>query len=107
MSAMQPPVIEVEQCPLYRLLALEREALDTMMLRLADGKASQYEPLNARSRAAGIIQHSICRRRAYGERLRPNELSHIEEAIGNIIESEQSDILVALAACRAGCMLPR
>jgi hypothetical protein len=107
MYAIQPPVTEVEQCPLYRLLASERKALNAAMLRLADGKASRYEPLTARSRAAGMIQHSICRRRAYGERLRPNDLTRIEEAIASVAESEQGDILNALAACRSGCKLPR
>jgi hypothetical protein len=105
MPTMRPPVTEVEQCPLYQLLALERDALDAAMLRLADGNTPQYEPLNARSRAAGMIQYSICRRRAYGDRLRPNDLSRIEEAVGGIVESEQRDILNALAACRAGCRL--
>lgn len=107
MATMQSPVTEAEQCPLYQLLLSEREALNAAMLRLADGKASRYEPLNARSRAAGMIQYSICRRRAYGDRLRPNDLSRIEEAVSGIAESEQSDILTALAACRAGCTLPR
>ncbi len=105
MSAIQSPITEVEQCPLYRLLVNEREALDAAMLRLASGDASRYEPLNARSRAAGMVQYSICRRRAYGERLRPGDLSRIEEAVGSLAESEQSDILEALAACRAGCNL--
>jgi hypothetical protein len=107
MPAIQPPVTEVEQCPLYQLLVSEREALNAAMLRLADGTAPRYEPLNARSRAAGMIQYSICRRRAYGDRLRPNDLSRIEDAISGIAESEQSDILNALAACRAGCRLSR
>ncbi|HEY7342469.1 MAG TPA: hypothetical protein VH591_16460 [Ktedonobacterales bacterium] len=107
MSTMQPPVTTVEQCPLYQLLVSEREALNAAMLRLADGEASRYEPLTARSRAAGMIQYNICRRRAYGNRLRPNDLSRIEEAVGGIAESEQSDILNALAACRAGCRLTR
>ena len=105
MSAIQPPVTKVEQCPLYQLLTFEREAVYAAMLRLGDGKASRYEPLNARSRAAGMIQHSICQRRACGQRLRPNDLTRIEEAVGNIAESEQGDILNALAACRSGCRL--
>jgi hypothetical protein len=94
MATVQSPVTEAEQCPLYQLLLSEREALNAAMLRLADGKAPRYEPLNARSRA-------------YGERLRPNDLSRIDEAVSGIDESEQSDILNALAACRAGCTLPR
>ncbi len=105
MSTVQAPVTDVEQCPLYRLLASEREALNAAMRRLADGKTPHYEPPNARSRAAGMIQYSICRRRAYGDRLRPSDLSRIEEAVGGIDDSEQSDILNALAACRAGCKL--
>lgn len=105
MYAVQSPVTEVEQCPLYRLLAAEREALNGAMSRLAGGKASRYEPFNARSRAASMIQYSICQRRAYGHRLRPNDLSRIEDAISGIPDSEQSDILNALVACRAGCKL--
>jgi len=104
-SATPSAVTEVEQCPLYRLLISEREALDAAMLRLTNGEASRFEPLNARSRAAGMVQHSICRRRAYGERLRPSELSRVEEAVGNLAEREQADIFEALAACRAGCSL--
>lgn len=107
MFTMQPPVTEVEQCPLYRLLVAERESLDSAMFRLANGQATRYEPLNARSRVAGMIEHSICRRRAYGERMRPNDLSRIEEAVDSLSESEQADILEALAACRAGCSLKR
>lgn len=103
MSTMQAPVTEVGQCPLYRLFVSERQSLDAAVLQLASGKTPQYEPLNARSRAAGLVQHNICRRRAYGERLRASALSHIEEAVGYLSASEQADILEALAACRAGC----
>ncbi|HEU4782831.1 MAG TPA: hypothetical protein VFS83_05785, partial [Ktedonobacterales bacterium] len=96
-------------CSMKLQVALEREAIDAVMLRLGDGTgtASRYEPLNARSHAARMIQHSICRRRAHGERLRPNDLTRIEEAVASIAESEQSDILNALAACRSGCRLTR
>ncbi|HET8908169.1 MAG TPA: hypothetical protein VFN11_14520 [Ktedonobacterales bacterium] len=107
MFTMQSPVTEVGQCPLYRILVAEQQSLDATILRLASGKAAQYEPLNARSRAAGMIQHNICRRRTFGERLSSSALSHIEEAVSQLSESEQADVLAALAACRAGCALGR
>jgi|GEM_PF-1169072 hypothetical protein len=107
MPTKPEPVTEVEQCPLYRLLAAERQALDAALLRLTSGQAALYEPLNARSRAAGLVQFSICWRRANGQRLRASALSHIEEAVGYLPVSEQSDILDALAACRAGCTIRR
>jgi hypothetical protein len=107
MFTMQAPVTEVGQCPLYQLLVAEQQSLDAAILRLAGGKAPLYEPLTARSRVAGMIQHNICRRRAYGERLRASALSHIEEAVGHLSDSEQVDVLDALASCRAGCKLGR
>lgn len=107
MFTIQPPVTEVGQCPLYRILLAEQQSLDATILRLASGQAAQYEPLNARSRAAGMIQHSICRRRTSGERLSSSALSHIEAAVGQLSASEQSDILNALAACRTGCEFGR
>lgn len=107
MFTMQSPVTEVEQCPLYRILVAERQSLDATILRLASGKAAQYEPLNARSRVAGMIQHNICRRRASGERLSSSALSHIEEAVGQLSEREQPDVVNALAACRTGCEFGR
>lgn len=105
MSTIQASVTEVEQCPLHRLLIAERQSLDAAISRLASGMASQYEPLTTRSRAAGMVQYSICRRRASGDELRASELSRIEEAIGHLSDSEQSAILEALASCRAGCGL--
>ncbi len=107
MFTIQPPVTEVEQCPLYRILVAERQSLDATILRLAGGNAAEYEPLNARSRVAGMIQHSICRRRTAGERLSSSALSHIEAAVGQLSESEQPDVVNALAACRTGCELGR
>jgi hypothetical protein len=107
MFTMQPPVTEVGQCPLYRILVAEQQSLDATILRLANGEDARYEPLNARSRVAGMIQHSICRRRTFGERLSSNALSHIEEAVSQLSESEQSDIVNALAVCRTGCAFGR
>jgi hypothetical protein len=52
-----------------------------------------------------MVQFSICRRRAYGERLRPGDLSRIEEAVGGLDAGEQETIYNALSACRAGCSL--
>jgi hypothetical protein len=104
---MQAPVTEVEQCPLYRLFVSEQQAITAAIIRLANGEPARYEALNARSRVAGMVQYSICQRRAYGERLRPGALSHIEEAAGNLPASEQDAIFEALAACRAGCALMR
>ncbi|MGO8951328.1 MAG: hypothetical protein ACLQUY_27475 [Ktedonobacterales bacterium] len=105
MFTMPVPVTAVEQCPLYRLIVSERQSLDAAILRLASGKSPQYQPINGRSRVAGLVQDNICRRRACGERLRASALSHIEEAVDYLPASEQADILEALAACRAGCAL--
>ena len=105
MATMQAPVTEVRQCPLYRLFVSERQSLDAAILQLTSGKVPQYEPLNARLRAAAMVKYNICRRRAGGERLRASALTHIDEAIEHLTASEQSNILEALAACRAGCAL--
>lgn len=105
MSTIQASVTDVEQCPLHRLLMAERQSLDAAISRLASGAASGYEPLNARSRVAGMVQYSICRRRASGDDPRESELSRIEEAVGHLSDDEQGAILEALASCRAGCGL--
>jgi DNA helicase HerA-like ATPase len=105
MSAIPAPVTAREQCPLYRLIVSERQSLDAALLRLASGKSPQYQPLNARSRVASLVQYNICRRRVSRERLRASALSHIEEAVNYLPESEQADIFKALAACRAGYTL--
>lgn len=107
MSTMQEPITDVEQCPLYRLLAAERQSLDATLTGFANGKTPEYDALNVRSRAGRMIQEGICRRRAYGQRLRASALSQIEQAVDHLPESEQNDILDALAACRAGCTLNR
>jgi hypothetical protein len=91
---------------LYRLLVAERQALDAVIARLASGQAPAYRALNARSRAAGQVQHGICRRRRAGELLRASALFHIEEAVSLLDADEADDILEALASCRAGCRLP-
>ena len=105
--AIQKPVSEVEQCPLYQLLLTERRSLDATIERLASGVAPMYQPLNARSRVAGMIQAGICERRARGERLRPGDLSRIEQAIGYLPDHEQDTLLETLVCCRAGCRLRR
>lgn len=107
MLMTREPVTETEQCPLYRLLVAEREALDAAIGRSANGAAPRFELTGARARVAGMVQEHICRRRAYGERLRPGALSQIEEAVGRLPDDEQSDVLDALASCRAGCTLRR
>lgn len=105
MSTIQVPVTQVEQCPLYQLLVAERQAVDSAIGRLARGDAPQYEPLDARSRVAGMVQHSICRQRTLGEQPRERALSHIEDAIGHLPTHEQPAVLEALTACQAGCLL--
>jgi hypothetical protein len=105
--AIQKPVSEVEQCPLHQLLLTERRSLDATIARLASGVAPMYQPINARSHVASMIQSSICERRARGERLRPGELSRIEHAIGHLRDHEQASLLETLAGCRAGCRLRR
>lgn len=107
MLMTREPVTETEQCPLYRLLVAEREALDAAIARSANGAAPRFELTGMRARVAGMVQEHICRRRAYGERLRPGALSQIEEAVGRLPDDEQSDVLDALASCRAGCTLRR
>ncbi|MGE5333493.1 MAG: hypothetical protein ACM3N4_02230 [Nitrososphaerota archaeon] len=107
MSTIQASVTEVEQCPLHRLLMAERQSLDAAISRLAGGMASQYEPLTLRSRVAGMVQYSICRRRASGGRPRASELSRIEEAAGHLSDGEQTAILEALTSCQVGCELRR
>ena len=107
MSTMQEPVTEVEQCPLYRLLAAERQSLDATIVGFVDGEMPQYDAFYARSRTARMIQDDICRRRAYGQRLRASTLSRIEQAIDFLPAGEQSDVLDGLAACRSGCALKR
>ena len=106
-AMVQKPMSEVEYCPLHQLLLAERRSLDATITRLASGVAPMYQPLNARSRVAGMVQSTICERRARGERLRPGELSRIEQAIGNLPDYEQEALLEALASCRAGCRLRR
>lgn len=105
MATLQAPVTEIGQCPLYRLLVSERQTLNASIRRLARGVAPQYEPLNARSRAAGMVQHSICHRRAQGGQLRAGSLALIEETINHLPTDERGDIIEALDACRAGCAL--
>jgi hypothetical protein len=107
MATLQAPVTEIGQCPLYRLLVSERHTLNASIRRLARGAAPQYEPLNARSRAAGMVQHSICHQRARGGQPRAGSLALIEETIDHLPADEQGDILEALGACRAGCALTR
>jgi hypothetical protein len=107
MVMTREPVTETEQCPLYRLLVAERAALDEAIARSANGVAPHFEQTGARARVASMVQEHICRRRAYGERLRPGALSQIEEAVGRLPDDEQSDVLDALASCRAGCTLRR
>lgn len=110
MSAIRTPatpVTEAASCPLYRLLSAERQSLDAALERLASGTAPHYQPLSPRLRAAAMVQQDICRRRAYGNRLRANAPSRIEEAISPLPTDEQGNILEALAACRAGCDLIR
>ena len=107
MLTMREPVTETEQCPLYRLLVADRASLDAPLARAGHGGAPRFEPTGARARVAGLVQEHICRRRAFGERLRPGALSQIEEAVGRLPENEQRDVLDALASCRAGCTLRR
>jgi hypothetical protein len=54
-----------------------------------------------------MVQEHICRRRAVGARLRASALSQIEDAVERLPVGEQSDIIEALASCRAGCALRR
>lgn len=107
MATLQATVTEMGQCPLYRLLVSERQTLNASIRRLARGDAPQYEPLNARSRAAGMVQHSICHRRAQGGQLRAGSLALIEETINHLPADERENILEALVVCRAGCVLTR
>ena len=107
MVITQAPVTATEQCPVYRLLVAEREALNAAIARSDNGAAPRFEPTGMRARVAGMIQEHICARRACGARLRPAMLTQIEQAIKRLPESEQRDILDALASCLAGCTLRR
>lgn len=107
MATVQAPITEVVNCPLYRLLVSERQSLDATILRLASGESPQYEPLNGRSRAAGMVQHSICRRRAQGGQPRAGALALIEDTVENLPADERGDIMDALVACLSGCTLTR
>lgn len=105
MSTVQASVTEVAQCPLYRLLVAERQSLDGAINRLTSTDDPGYEPLNARSRAAGMVQHSICHRRARGGEPRLGSLALIEAAVEQLPEEERKYIIESLASCLAGCAL--
>lgn len=107
MSAASAPVTETGQCPLYRLLVAERQSLDAAIERSAGGLAPHFAPSGRRARVAEMVQEHICRRRAVGARLRASALSQIEDAVERLPVGEQSDIIEALASCRAGCALRR